>query len=68
MKRPISEQGYGHVIARRGVGGGIAKGDTISQSTGLLSYDQTTAVPRRKRKKTKRQRGLSGPRWLALSA
>ena len=69
MKKPISEQGYGHVVARRGVGGGIAKGDTISQSSGLLSYDQTTAVPRRKRKKAKRSmRQSRGPRWLALSA
>jgi hypothetical protein len=64
MHRPISEQGVGHVVARRGVGNGITKADTISQATGLLWYDQTLAVPKKKRKK---KRGLrSGPRWLAL--
>ena len=70
MKKPISEQGIGHVVARRGVGGGITKADTISQGTGLLSYDQrATAVPRKKRRKAKRKLRLSrGPRWLELVA
>jgi hypothetical protein len=67
MDRPISEQGVGHVAARRGVGGGITKADTISQSTNLLSYDQRTA--RKRRKKAKRKlRASAGPRWLSLSA
>jgi hypothetical protein len=80
--RPISEQGYGHVVARRGVN----KADTISTGTGLLWYDQTLATRRqkseeddlpqgaaktspRKRKKKKVRRGRtlrSGPRWLTL--
>jgi hypothetical protein len=66
MKTPIAEQGVGSVIARRGVGGGITKTDTVSQSTGLLSYDQKTAVPKKKRKKKSKLK--SGPRWLALVA
>lgn len=67
MARPISEAGYGHVVARRGVSGGIGKADTISASSGFAWYDQsTTAVPRKRKKKSKRNRG--GPRWLALSA
>ena len=68
MKRPISEQGIGHVIARRGVGGGINKADTVSQSSGLLWYDQTSGA-KKKRKKSKGQKRLrSGPRWLELCA
>lgn len=46
IKRPIAEQGYGHVVARRGVNGGVTKADTISQATGVLWYDQTLAAPR----------------------
>jgi hypothetical protein len=42
--RPISEQGYGHVVARRT----IAKADTVSTGTGLLWYDQTLATHRQK--------------------
>lgn len=70
MKKPISEQGVGHVVARRGVGGGITKADTISQGTGLLSYDQSAvAVPKKKRKKARRKlRQSLGPRWLELCA
>lgn len=70
MKKPISEQGVGHVVARRGVGGGITKADTIGQSTGLLWYDQrSTAVPKRSKKKAKRKlRQSRGPRWLELCA
>jgi hypothetical protein len=64
MKKPISEQGYGHVIARRGVDNPFTKMDTVSQSTNLLSYDQTTAKPKKKRKK----KLPSGPRWLNLCA
>lgn len=41
MHKPISEQGIGHVVARRGVGGGVTKADTISASSGVLWYDQT---------------------------
>lgn len=70
MKRPISEQGIGHVVARRGVGGGITKADTISQGTGLLNYDQSVGlVPKKKAKKSKRKlRQSRGPRWLSLVA
>jgi hypothetical protein len=71
MKRPISEQGVGHVVARRGVGGGITKTDTVSQSTGLLSYDQTSAASRnasRKKKSKKKLRRQAGSRWLNLCA
>lgn len=64
MKKPISEQGVGHVVARRGVGGGITKADTVSQSTGLLAYDQGSATRRKRRKRKLR----SGPKWLQLSA
>lgn len=77
LNKPAAESGYGHVIARRGVNGGITslgkafvdaliKGDTISSATGLTWYDQTTATPRkRKRKKKKRSRGTQ---WLQLNA
>lgn len=67
LKRPISEQGVGHVVARRGVGGGVTKADTIAQATGLLWYDQTSAVPKKK-KRRKARKLRSGPRWLQLSA
>ena len=68
MKRPISEQAVGHVIARRGKGGGIGKADTVSQGTNLLSYDQLSAVPRRKKRKKSRRalRSSAGPKWLTL--
>lgn len=65
MKRPISEQGVGTVIARRGINGGIEKADTISSGTNLLSYDQTTALPKKRKKKKKNK---MGPRWLELVA
>ena len=90
MNRPISEAGCGHVVARRGVGNGLNKADTISQAGGLLWYDQTLAAPRPRssprqtardkkdphssakkgkahlRRKMKRERKRSGPRWLTL--
>lgn len=65
MMRPISEQGIGQVVARRGVGGGISKADTVSQSTGLLSYDQVSASGKKRKKKRK---SAQGPRWLSLCA
>jgi hypothetical protein len=67
MKAPISEQGVGQVIGRRGKGNGITKFDTISQSTGLLNYDQLSLAPRRDRRKKKRKGLSSGPRWLSLA-
>jgi hypothetical protein len=69
MKAPISEQGVGQVIGRRGKGNGITKSDTISQSTGLLNYDQLSLAPSRERRHGKKKRkGLrSGPRWLSLA-
>ena len=48
MKKPISEQGIGHVVGRRGKGGGIEKADTISASSGLGFYDLTSAGGRKK--------------------
>lgn len=66
MSKPISEQGVGAVVARRGVDGGLAKTDTISSATGLSWYDQTTAAPRKRKRKKKRDR--RGPRWLQLNA
>jgi hypothetical protein len=66
MKKPISEQGVGHVVARRGKGGGIGKSDTVSQSTGLVWHDQISGAKRKKRKRKKITD--SGPRWLSLSA
>ena len=67
MNKPISEQGVGHVVARRGVNGGIAKADTISQGTGLLNYD--LGLPRKRNKKLRRRlRRSRGPRWLELVA
>ena len=70
MKRPISEQGIGHVVARRGIDGGIKKADTISQASGLIWHDLTSAGSRRKaKKKTQRKlRRQAGPRWLSLCA
>jgi hypothetical protein len=65
MRKPISEQGIGHVVARRGVGNGVTKADTIGQATGLVWYDQTTPTKRRRRRK-KDKRLRSGPRWLTL--
>lgn len=65
MKRPISEQGVGQVVGRRGKGNGITKLDTVSQSTGLLAYSQLGA-PKRRRKRKKKL--TSGPRWLELCA
>lgn len=56
MKAPVSEQGVGHVIGRRGKGLGLDKADTISQSTGLLSRgqgDQSSVPGRRKRRRSK---------------
>jgi len=64
MKKPISEQGVGNVIARRGKGLGLEKFDTVSQATGLLSYDFISAGKRRKKKKKTQ---VSGPTWLTLS-
>jgi len=65
MKRPISEQGVGRVVARRGKGeDGISKADTVSQSTGLVSYDLGPKAG----KKRKKKRLASGPRWLELCA
>ena len=66
MKRPISEQKVGHVIARRGDGGLAEKADTVSQSTGLSWYDQTSGAKRRRKKK--KAKLTRGPRWLSLSA
>jgi hypothetical protein len=64
MKRPISEQGVGTVVARRGVGGGVAKADSISQGTNLLGWDQVSATPKKTRKKKRRL--SQGPKWLQL--
>lgn len=59
---PISQQPYGTSVD-------VKKADTISSSTGLNWYDQTTAVPRRKKKsKGKLHPSISGPRWLELCA
>jgi hypothetical protein len=68
MKKPISEQGVGHVVARRGKGLGVTKADTVSQSSGLLAYDQVSSSPRLSRKKRKKAKLRSGPRWLELCA
>ena len=64
MKRPISEQGYGKVVARRGVDGGVSKADTVSSSSGFLSWDQSSAAPKKKKKRKSNQ----GPKWLQLCA
>jgi phage terminase large subunit len=64
MKKPISEQGVGHVVARRGENNPFSKMDTVSQSTNVLSYDQVSAARKKKRKK----KNTAGPRWLSLSA
>ena len=68
MRRPICEQGIGTVVARRGVGGGIGKADTIGSGTNLSSYDQTSATRGKKRKGRKKSRLVSGPKWLQLCA
>jgi hypothetical protein len=69
MNKPISEQGYGKVLARRGVDfeAALDKADTIGQSTGLLAYDQASAT-RRKQKLKRKLRRLKGPKWLELCA
>ena len=68
MNKPISEQGVGEVVGRRGKGGGISKNDTVSQGTGLLNYDMRSASAKPKaKKKVKAKRDL-GPRWLSLCA
>jgi hypothetical protein len=64
VKRPISEQRVGTVLYRRG--DDIWKSDTISSSTGLNWYSQTTAVPKKRR--DRRRRRSQGPRWLQLGA
>ena len=66
LQKPISEQGYGNVIGRRGVGNGLTKMDTISQSANLLSYSQSLAFPKKKKKK-KNKNSQQGARWLALA-
>jgi hypothetical protein len=63
LKKPISEQRVGRVVFRRGETP-ITKSDTISTSTGLLSYDQG----RRRKRKKKKSSPSSGPRWLELNA
>lgn len=60
--QPISEQQVGEVIARRGDGTDLTKSDTVSVSTGLSHYDQTTLLPRRKKKKKNRL----GAQWKQL--
>jgi hypothetical protein len=67
----IEDQRYGQVVLENGAlkaaraGAEVAKADTISSSTGLNYYDQTTATPRKKRnKKKKRTTVRPGPRWL----
>lgn len=68
MKRPISEQQVGHVVARRGDGNAlVAKGDTVSQSTGLLSYDYLRAPASAKLRRKLRKNKL-GPQWLSLAS
>lgn len=63
MKRPISEQGIGQVVYRRGdKDRSFSKSDTISTATGHLWYDQG------RRKKKKKRPLRSGPRWLELVA
>jgi hypothetical protein len=66
MKTPISEQGIGTVIGRRGKGNGIAKlGDTIGQGIGLLSYNYLRAKPAKSRRK--KRKALQGPRWKLVA-
>lgn len=62
MKKPVSEQGVGVVVGRRGKGNGLMKFDTVSVSTNLNSYSQ---LPAKRKKKAK---GRSGARWLYLAA
>lgn len=75
MKKPASESGFGTVLAHRGdpLLEGFAKSiasATISQATGLLSYDQRSAAPRKRKSKRKskvrRRQNRRGPRWLEL--
>jgi hypothetical protein len=64
MNKPIAEQQVGTVVLRRG-DGQVQKADTISGATNLNWYDQTTAVPKKKKKK---KAPVSGPKWLTLVA
>ena len=60
---PISDQDVGKVVLKRKH---LQKlGDTVSQTTNLLSYNQDASAPKKKKKK---KRISSGPRWLSLSA
>jgi len=63
----IETQRFGRVVLENGA---LKKSDTISSATGLNWYDQTTATPRRKKKKAKKRlrRPTSGPRWMQLGA
>lgn len=65
LKRPIAKQDVGErVLGKKDDARDFAKGDTISASTGLSWYDQTTATPRRR----KRKKNLKmGSRWKQLS-
>jgi len=63
---PIEDQRFGRIVYESKK---LAKSDTISASTGLSWYDQTTASSRPKKRKTNRKRKIkSGPRWLHLGA
>lgn len=64
MKEPISDQNVGDVVLR--VSDLRKLGDTISAATGLNWYDQTTAKPKPKAKKSRKHK--AGPRWLQLEA
>lgn len=64
QKQPISEQQVGEVIARRGDGTDLTKSDTVSVSTGLSHYDQTTLAALPKKRKKKKQR--LGAQWKQL--
>jgi hypothetical protein len=62
LHEPIAEQGVGKVVF---TSADLKKfGDTISQATNLLSYDQTSGSRRKKKKK----KSKSGPKWLQLQA
>lgn len=62
LKSPISDQNIGTIILKRKH---LQKlGDTVSQATNLLSYNN--GAPEKKKKKKKRI--SAGPRWLSLSA
>lgn len=60
---PIEDQRFGTIVRENK----LSKSDTVSSSTGLNWYDQTTAVPRKKRRR-KKSRLKSGPMWLHLSS